>query len=296
MRRTPVPALVATATSLAAALAFLAPAADAVSNGTPDDGRHPMVGLMAAHDGGGNALWRCSGTLVSATAFVTAGHCTSDDAGGSVARVELWFGEGPYDVDQGFLDDVGAGTDPSCVVDGTKKRHPGFPCTGERTGTAHTHPDYDPAAFWLRDLGVVVLGKPVVLKEYAELPAVGAFDGWRSKDQQSFTAVGYGAQTDFGEGAWWRGDAVNQRTVAHPELVSVNSPAVGDYALSLSGNARTGGTCAGDSGGPSFLQGTRQIAGVTSYGANGQTCSGSDGAYRLDRAEDVTFLSQFGLR
>ena len=37
----------------------------AVTNGTPDNGAHPSVGLMVADDADGNPLWRCSGTLIS---------------------------------------------------------------------------------------------------------------------------------------------------------------------------------------------------------------------------------------
>ncbi|HLM78402.1 MAG TPA: trypsin-like serine protease, partial [Rubrobacteraceae bacterium] len=45
--------------------------AGAIINGQPDGSRHPYVG-MVYNDG---AL--CSGTLISPTAFLTAGHCTS---------------------------------------------------------------------------------------------------------------------------------------------------------------------------------------------------------------------------
>jgi V8-like Glu-specific endopeptidase len=48
----------------------------AITDGEPDNNRHPYVGLMVAFDDDGNRLWRCSGTLVSPTVFLTAGHCT----------------------------------------------------------------------------------------------------------------------------------------------------------------------------------------------------------------------------
>jgi len=48
----------------------------AVTNGQPDEGRHPYVGLMVALDADGVPQWRCSGSLFSATVFLTAGHCT----------------------------------------------------------------------------------------------------------------------------------------------------------------------------------------------------------------------------
>lgn len=302
MRRTLPLAATAVLASVAAATTALAPA-HGVKHGEDADG-YSMVGLMVAHDGEGNALWDCSGTLVSPTAFVTGGHCTSadtvDDEGRpqSVARVELWFGDGRYEANEDFLADVASPGDPSCIVDGspTDARHAGYPCTGEATGTAHTHPDYDPGRFWLHDLGVVVLSteRPADAT-YARLPGPGDFDAWKSNRKETFDAVGYGKQDDFGQGAVKDQGAVERR-VAHPELRSINTKSLGDHAMELSGNANTGGTCSGDSGGPNFLAGTLVIAGVTSYGKNGQTCSGSDGAYRLDRADDITFLSRFGLR
>src|SRR5687767_10765229 len=82
---------VAGASALAAAAAFLTPA-HAVTDGQLDGDDHPMVGLMSAQDEDGTPLWRCTGTLISPTVFVTAGHCTSNDEGGSVDHVEIWFG------------------------------------------------------------------------------------------------------------------------------------------------------------------------------------------------------------
>ncbi|HWS58650.1 MAG TPA: trypsin-like serine protease, partial [Actinotalea sp.] len=73
-----------------AALAVLAASATpaaAIRYGEPDNNEHPYVGLMIADSGGGPA-WRCSGTLVSPTIFLTAGHCTF---GATAARV--WFEE-----------------------------------------------------------------------------------------------------------------------------------------------------------------------------------------------------------
>jgi hypothetical protein len=51
---------------------FVGPAA-AVRFGTPDGNAHSYVGLMVAQDSDGDPLWRCSGTLLSDSVFLTAG-------------------------------------------------------------------------------------------------------------------------------------------------------------------------------------------------------------------------------
>jgi len=61
--------------------------AAAISDGAPDGNGHPYVGLMVAQTADGTPLWRCSGTLISPTLFLTAGHCMEAPA----AHVEIWF-------------------------------------------------------------------------------------------------------------------------------------------------------------------------------------------------------------
>ena len=293
MRRTLPLTIAAAATTLAATAAVLAPA-HAITNGELDNGAHPMVGMMSAQTEDGEPLWRCSGTLISPTVFITAGHCTSDDEGGSVGNVELWFGDGPYPTNPLFLEDVAdfeTAGDPSCEDDETGERYDGYPCTGEYSGEAFTHPSYDPDAFWLWDLGVVRLDEAVAgVTEFGTLPEVGAYDDWAPSREQTFTSVGYGLQKARGQGATSKNDAEKVRMVSHPRLVLANRPYVGDYNMQLSNNARTGGTCSGDSGGPNFLDDTFEIVGVTSYGMSMQTCGGLGGLYRLDREEDRPWL------
>ena len=59
----------------------------AVKYGELDGNHHPYVGLMVALDAEGDPLWRCTGTLMSPTLYLTAGHCTEAPA----ARVKIWF-------------------------------------------------------------------------------------------------------------------------------------------------------------------------------------------------------------
>src|SRR5678815_3743428 len=127
-------------------LAIAVSPAGAVTDGTLDGNGHPYVGLMVAQTAAGAPLWRCSGTLISPTLFLTAGHCTEAPA----AHVEIWF---DADVESGIPDN-------------------GYPFDGDVGGTPYTHPQYDPDAFYLHDLGVVVLDEPVVMDEYGALPAI----------------------------------------------------------------------------------------------------------------------------
>jgi hypothetical protein len=235
----------------------------AITDGELDGDGHPYVGLMIAQREDGTPLWRCSGTLLSPTLFLTAGHCTESPA----AHVEIWFDA-----------DVQSGIPAN-----------GYPFTGDVGGTPYTHPQYNPNAFFLYDLGVVVLDEPVVMDEYGELPELNQLDKLarrRGLQDVTFTAVGYGLQRInpvFVE-------AERVRMVAYPRLIQINTPGfTGDFSLLLSNNHSTGGTCFGDSGGPNFVGTSNVIGGVTSFGINGN-CAGTGGVYRVDRADDLDWL------
>lgn len=242
----------------------------AVTDGEPDGNGHPYVGLMIAQDANGNPLWRCSGTLLSPTLFLTAGHCTEAPA----AHVEIWFDA-----------DVQSGIPAN-----------GYPFTGDVGGTPYTHPDYNPNAFFVRDVGVVVLDAPFASPNgvYGELPTLNQLDALktqRGKQDVTFTAVGYGLQLInpvFVE-------AERVRMVAYPHLIQINVPGfTGDFSLLLSNNHSTGGTCFGDSGGPNFLGKSNVVAGVTSFGINGN-CAGTGGVFRMDRSWSLDWLyGEFG--
>ena len=124
--------LVALATSLLLALAVTSPAA-AIRYGDNDNTDHPFVGLMVAQDATGNPLWRCSGTLLSATVFVTAGHCVESPA----AHVEVFFSPGPIPLGAGY---PAAGANRCAGITG-------YPCTGDVGGTPHENPSWDPDHF-----------------------------------------------------------------------------------------------------------------------------------------------------
>jgi len=243
----------------------------AVTDGEPDGNGHPYVGLMVAQDEDGNPLWRCSGTLLSPTVFLTAGHCTESPA----AHVEIWFAA-----------DVDAGRPGN-----------GYPFDGEVGGTPYTHPDYDPNAFFIRDTGVVVLDEPYQSPNgvYGQLPSLNQFDAFKTKrglQDVTFTAVGYGLQKSFPDAASWQTVANRVRMVAHPKLNQINTGFVGDFSLLLSNNANTGGTCFGDSGGPNFVGDSNVVGGVTSFGINGN-CAGTGGVFRMDRSWSLDWVGSF---
>lgn len=83
------------------------------------------------------------------------------------------------------------------------------------------------------------------------------------------------------------------RMVATPKLNQINVPGfTGSFSLLLSNNAHTGGTCFGDSGGPNFLGDSNVVAGVTSFGINGN-CAGTGGVFRMDRQNVLDFVGGF---
>lgn len=265
--------LLVTLAALIAALAIVVVPAGAITDGHPDGNGHPYVGLMVA-DVEGVPAWRCSGTLLSPTVYLTAGHCTD---GATAARV--WFD-----------DDVTYANIPFPL-------YPyGGAGSGAVEGTAYTYPGYNPNAFFLADVGVVVLDEPVNAGMYGELPDIDELDALktrRGKQDVTFTAVGYGLQQSFPDAASWKENNLRIRMVAHPKLNQINVPGfTGDFSMLLSNNANTGGTCFGDSGGPNFLGESRVVAGVTSFGVNGN-CAGTGGVFRMDREGVNDWVSSF---
>jgi secreted trypsin-like serine protease len=247
--------------------AIVATPAMAITDGELDGNGHPYVGLMVAQDANGNPLWRCSGTLMSSRIFLTAGHCTEAPA----AHAEIWFD-----------------------ADVTNAAAHNYPFKGDVGGTTYTHPDYNPNAFYYRDMGVVVLDKAVKMKTYGKLPALNSLDALQPSAATKFTAVGYGRQESYPDAASWQNVALRIRMVAHPHLVQINTGFTGDFSMLLSNNANTGGTCFGDSGGPNFLGNSTTVAGITSFGLN-STCGGTGGVFRTDRSWSLNWLATFGI-
>lgn len=252
--------------------------AGAVTDGELDGNAHPYVVLLLMEIGGKPAF-RCSGTLIAPTVLLTAGHCTSD------------YPDEPYSGMRIFYEsDVQAGV-------GITNNYPYAGPNAIEAVEWHAHPLYETAPFFMHDVGVVILAAPVPgLTEFGTLPTVNQFDAFKTKrglQDISFTSVGYGLQQSFPDAAAWKEHNQKIRMVAHPKLNQINVPGfTGDFSLLLSNNAHTGGTCFGDSGGPNFLRDTNIVAGVTSFGLNGN-CAGTGGVFRMDRQDVLDFVGQF---
>jgi secreted trypsin-like serine protease len=254
------------------ALAFALPAG-AITDGELDGEDHPEVVLIIM-DIAGFPAYRCSGTLIAPTFVLTAGHCAGAPGEFSGMRV---FTES--DVQNG---------------DNTYPWS-GGPNSVEAIEWA-AHPLYPTAPFFVNDVGMIELAEPIVLSSYGDLPEVDELDALKTRrglNNTSFTAVGYGLQQSFPTPAAFLENNERVRYVAYPKLLQINVPGfTGDFSMLLSNNAATGGTCFGDSGGPNFLRGSSVVAGVTSFGINGN-CAGTGGVFRIDRQNVLDFINGF---
>src|SRR5215216_329730 len=147
--------------ALLLALMVVAPAA-AITGDFVKDNQHPYVGLVVFYDANGEFLWRCTGSLLTPTVLLTAGHC-ADTAGGAVtARVY-------------FQQDAGVNYDPATELDPVSG-YPEYCAEGTLGVTCATSDQLYNFAYTGRltipnthDVGLVILDQPITLAEYGVL-------------------------------------------------------------------------------------------------------------------------------
>ncbi|HET9346113.1 MAG TPA: trypsin-like serine protease [Candidatus Limnocylindrales bacterium] len=301
------------------------PASAVTKGGVPDDGEHPQVGQLIFYvpdalpsiygpDNPGG-WFTCTGTLVSPDVVVTAGHCAfaigldsvstttednrttatnEDGTPNGTGGNDVWFtttedGSQWTGWPENF-DDNGDLTFPTQAA-----RYAGRSAflNGSADWTRATsfpHPEYDDNAFFLHDLGVIVLDEelPGPYATVAEEDYLEMYAGRR--DEHRFEVVGYGLQRAHPifeiEG--------DTRMKADVRLLNLVSNPKHTY-IQLSNNVATGGTCFGDSGGPTFdTTDSLLVVAVTSFGLS-PNCTGIGGAYRIDQEDDLAFLAEFGI-
>ena len=280
--------LISLVVTIVASLALLATPAGAVSGDFVEDFEHPYVGLVVFYDADGEFLWRCTGSLLTPTVFLTAGHCADTVGGAVTARVY-------------FQQDAGVNYDPATELDPVT----GYPeyCAQGTLGVTCATSDqlYNfeyPGNLRLpntHDVGLVILDQPIFLSEYGVLAEAGSLDQLatqRGLQDLTFTVSGYGLtyknQVQNGK----PNVSFRERLMALSHLVNLNSAFNAGFNLQTVGNGKgEGGTCNGDSGGPVFYGGYESniIVAVTSFGLN-SLCRGTDYAFRTDQQDVIDWI------
>jgi hypothetical protein len=207
----------------------------AITGGQPDRNRHPYVGLLLAP-----GLTFCSGTLISADAILTAGHCT--DFWDDLAEEE-------------GLETIMVSFDPQASVDEDWMPDGG---TWYPASNWLTHPDYvgDDWPFTF-DYGLLYLDSPVGITP-ASLPAPNMLSPiveGKGQTQQRFTDVGYGVQGTVRGGGrpsfavtWTRKFSVNRYAPGNGSTSALLHPTW--FIVQNQPSPQHGGACGGDSGSP----------------------------------------------
>jgi hypothetical protein len=229
-----------------------------ITNGSPTGTSYGNVGALLIDVGADFvAEFLCTGTLVSPTVFLTAGHCTSFPAG-----TQYFVSFQPV-ISAPFI----------------------------QATAAYTHPAF---SFPFNDLGVVTLpaGSTTGITP-APLPPLGYLDDAFARGGHALTPaimVGYGS-TSLGRGNL-EPTGGGERLVAETRILRT----LDEFLILASNavNAGKGGSCFGDSGGPIFLGGDAAgtIVGVTSFVTDGR-CIVHSGYVRIDTETARSFLDDF---
>src|SRR5512138_3755303 len=151
--------------SVIAILAIAVSPVYAITGDWVEDNEHPFVGLVVFYDANGDFIWRCSGSLLSPTVFLTAGHCADTEGGAVTARIY-------------FQQDAGVNYDPATQLDPVTG-YPEYCADGTLGVTCATVSEGNIYNYGFtgsltipqtHDLGILILDQPIHLDEYGQLP------------------------------------------------------------------------------------------------------------------------------
>lgn len=250
-----------------AILMLVATPAGAITYGEPDGNRHPNVGLIVADlKGDGELTLWCSGTLISPTVFLTAGHCTNFFSQLGITHTWITFA---------------SEFDPELEPQPSKLM--------SIAGFA-THPEFDLHTYY-NDVGVVILAEPITDVTPGMLPTENLLDQMKASGtlkDQTFLNVGYGATVDFkGNPPLKTRDGVRRfSTSPYGGLTQEWLHLLGNYDATGQGSI-----CLGDSGAPRFLGDSNLIVSITTWGDS--NCRSLNMGPRLDTPSVRAFLANY---
>lgn len=232
----------------------------AIIGGQPDGSGHPYVGALDVRPTGRRIP--CTGTLISPTVFLTAGHCTHFFDAADITEARVTF-------DSVFSDEA--------IF---------------YTGTVYTNSSFNRSQNDPGDFGVIVFAQPVEGITPALLPTAGLLDqlGPQGLHNVIFPTVGYGITRllggpDGGGRPDIDRDSAGTRMVATQTFFSLTNAWL---RLSM---LDAGKSCTGDSGAPQFLGNTDLVVAI---GVSGdRSCEAMNGTLRLDTPSARAFLGQF---